>query len=75
MDRNRQPRNMPNREKAYPIVEDIISRRTDGRPASAEPFDDFASRLVELGYEPFQLWWRQTVAELKVLDAGTTPVS
>ena len=71
----RQPRAMPDRERAYPIVQDIIRRRTDGRPANAEPLDEFAAKLDGLGLGPFQLWWTQIVTEMKSLDPSTSPVS
>ena len=35
----------PNRARAYPIVKDVVARRTDGRPLCAEPFDAFADEL------------------------------
>ena len=63
------------REKLLPIVRDVVQRRDDGRPAAAEPFDAFAEQLSNLGFKPFQLWWRQTVAELQRLDPSVNPVS
>jgi hypothetical protein len=67
-------RNEP-RARAYPVVQDVISRRSDGRPAAAEPLDAFADALDKLGYTPFKLWWRQTVAELRHADPGLTPTT
>lgn len=61
--------------RAYPLVKDVIERRTDGRPQHAEPFDVFAEELDKLGYKPFQLWWKQTVGELRRGDPMTCPVS
>jgi hypothetical protein len=63
------------RKRAFPLVKDVIERRTDGRPASAEPLDAFADALDPLGYGPFRLWWRQTVAELRHLDPSISPVA
>jgi hypothetical protein len=63
------------RARAYPIVKDVIERRTDGRPKHAEPLDAFAEELDWLGYSPFRLWWKQTVAELRHTDPNAAPVS
>ncbi len=63
------------KERAYPIVADILARRHDGRPPAAEPFDAFANMLEGLGYEPFRLWWQQLVAELKYCDPQTQATS
>ncbi len=65
----------PARERAYPIVRDVIARRTDGRPKHTEPLDAFVDELDKLGYRPFRLWWAQTVAELRLTDPNTAPVS
>jgi hypothetical protein len=71
----RPPTPMTARAQAYPIVSDVIARRTDGRPRSAEALDAFAEQLGRLGYGPFRLWWTQTVAELRHLDASLSPVA
>jgi hypothetical protein len=63
------------RARAYPIVKDIIERRTDGRPKFVEPLDVFAEELDKLGYGKFRLWWAQTVAELRHGDVHSSPVS
>jgi hypothetical protein len=63
------------RVRAYPVVEDVIGRRTDGRPAAAEPFDAFNTALDRLGYGSFKLWWRQTVSELRRADPSLTPTT
>jgi hypothetical protein len=63
------------KRRAYPIVVDLIARRTDGRPAAVEPLDAFGEMLVRLGYRQFRLWWTQTVAELRQLDATLNPVA
>ncbi len=68
------PRNEA-RARAYPVVRDVIARRTDGRPSAAEPLDAFAGDLEKLGYDPFRLWWTQTVAELRQLDTSVSPVA
>jgi hypothetical protein len=65
----------PARARAYPIVKDIIERRTDGRPKAIEPLDAFAEELSKLGYGAFRLWWTQTVAELRHGNAHSSPVS
>lgn len=62
----------PHRKRAFPIVKDVIERRTDGRPRHAEPLDAFAEELDRLGYAPFRLWWTRTVAELRQ-DVTTSP--
>ena len=62
-------------ERAYPIVKDIIERRTDGRTALAEPLDAFTGSLSQLGYAPFRIWWMQTVAELRRSNAESSPLS
>jgi len=67
-------RHNESRAKVYPIVKDIIERRTDGRLAYAEPLDAFAEKLDMLGYKNFKLWWRQTVSQLRQSDTETTPV-
>jgi hypothetical protein len=71
----RQPIRRTARALAYPIVKDIIERRTDGRPKHTEPLDAFADQLDKLGYGPFRLWWKQIVAELRLSDVQSTPVS
>ncbi len=70
-----QGRRNESRERAYPIVKDVIARRTDGRPKSAEPFEAFAEALETLGYGPFRLWWAQMVAELRQASTQTSPVT
>jgi hypothetical protein len=65
----------PQRERAYPIVKDVIGRRTDGRAVHAEPLDAFVVELDRLGYRPFRLWWMQTVSELRRTDSNSAPVS
>jgi hypothetical protein len=65
----------PDRARAYPLVEDVIARRADGRPQHAEPLDAFADELERLGYRPFRLWWMQSVSELKLSSPSSTPVA
>ena len=65
------PHQKPLRERAYPIVKDVIGRRADGRPVHAEPLDAFTDKLDELGYRPFRLWWTHTVAELRRCCSGS----
>jgi hypothetical protein len=70
-----QSRRNESRERAYPVVEDVIARRNDGRPQSAEPFEAFAEALETLGYGRFRLWWSQMVAELRQASTQTSPVT
>jgi len=63
------------RSQLLPIVKDIISRRTDGRPRHTEPFDVFAERLTSLGYAGFRLWWVQIVSELRRSEVQSASVS
>jgi len=63
------------RARAYPIVKDVVARRTDGRPMSAEPLNAFAGVLEKLGYEPFRLWWTQLVAEYRQASRQTSSVT
>lgn len=62
-------------ETLYPIVKDVIERRTDGRTAQAEPLDAFASAIQTLGYGHMRLWWVQTVNELRSLAPNITPTA
>ncbi|MDR3489797.1 MAG: hypothetical protein P4M05_33525 [Bradyrhizobium sp.] len=71
----RQPHRKPHRARAFPIVQDLIARRTDGRPRFAEPLDAFADQLDRLQFGKFRLWWTQTVAELKRSDQQSSPLS
>jgi hypothetical protein len=59
----------------YAAVEDVIARRTDGRPANAEPLKAFPDALGALGYGHFRRWWVQLVAELRLTNTPTAPVS
>lgn len=63
------------RARAYPIVKDIIARRTDSRLPAAEPLDAFAHALDVLGYSPFRLWWTQMVSELRLSNTASAPTS
>jgi hypothetical protein len=65
----------PNRGRAYPLVKDVIERRSDGRPSQIEPLDAFAEELDKLGYASFRLWWKQTVTEMRLADPSASPVS
>lgn len=65
----------PERERAYPIVKDVIERRVDGRVKNIEPLDAFAHALDALGYGKFRLWWKQTVGELNRSDAASMSIS
>jgi hypothetical protein len=77
---SQQLRDMPrsrrdSRTTILPIVKDVISRRTDGRPRHAEPFDAFAEHLDQLEYKHFRLWWAQMVSELRRSDIQSSSVS
>jgi hypothetical protein len=63
------------RAQAYPVVQDVIARRSEGRPAFAEPLDAFAEQLDSLGYSHFRLWWTQAVRELRQLQPEGAPVA
>jgi hypothetical protein len=69
------PLRKPELERAYPLVKDVIERRTDGRSAQAEPLDAFADALSLLNYAPFRLWWTQVVAELRRSHSESSPLS
>lgn len=58
-----------------PHVRDVIERRTDGRPQSAEPFGAFAEQLEKLDYGQFRLWWTQAVTELDRTAPVSSPLS
>jgi hypothetical protein len=70
-----QIRHNESRARAYPLVSDVIERRSDGRSKSAEPFEAFAEALEGLGYGTFRLWWMQMVAELRQASTQTSPVT
>lgn len=61
--------------QALSIVQDIIARRSDGRPSAAEPLDAFESMLTDLGHDRFRAWWVQERNELKLADLSRQPVS
>jgi hypothetical protein len=69
------PIRKPHRARAYQLVQDVIQRRTDGRPKQAEPLDDFAVQLEKLSFGPFRLWWTHTVGELRRTDPTSSSVS
>jgi hypothetical protein len=65
----------PQKARAYPLVKDIIARRSDGRPQHPEPLDAFAEQLERLGHRQFRMWWTQTVSELRQSNPSSTPVA
>jgi hypothetical protein len=69
------PRERDNLAKVYPLVRDVVGRRSDGRPAAVEALDAFAEKLELLNYGKFRLWWRQTVDELRRQDTSINPVA
>lgn len=64
-----------NRARAYPIVKDVVARRSDSRPLHAEPFAAFSDRLDSLGYGHFRMWWTLTAAELQFSGSENRPLS
>ena len=65
----------PQMATAFPLVQDVIARRFDGRRVRPEPLDAFAGELVKLGYPQFRMWWTQTVAEMRKSDPSSQSVS
>jgi hypothetical protein len=65
----------PMRARAYPLVKDVVERRSDGRPRQTEPLDAFADTLTSLGYGNFRLWWKQTVSEMQWCDPASCPTT
>lgn len=60
---------------AMPLVQDVISRRSDGRPVAANPLDAFEAALADFGCERFRAWWVQKRHELRLLDTSLQPVA
>ncbi|MEQ8461739.1 MAG: hypothetical protein RLO52_34415 [Sandaracinaceae bacterium] len=56
-------------------IEDIISRRHDQRPSSAEPLVAFEAELPKLGHGDYRMWWSHTRRELSVLSEVQTPTA
>lgn len=69
------PRQRPMQDRVFPVVEDVIGRRTDGRARYAEPFDAFTESLAGLGYGMFRIWWVQIVGELRKTEASLCPTT
>jgi len=65
----------PLKVRVLPTVRDVVARRGDGRPKTAEPFDTFADQLQYLGYGQFRLWWNRVVAELRRTDPSASPLA
>lgn len=63
------------RARAFSIVKDVIERRADGRPSRAEALDEFPCALERLNYAAFRSWWVQMVAELRLSNPNSAPVS
>lgn len=57
------------------ITRDVVARRRDGRPRSAEPIEAFGRLLPSLGHAGYEVWWRQMAAELLRLNPAETPTS
>ncbi|HTQ02584.1 MAG TPA: hypothetical protein VMI54_01965 [Polyangiaceae bacterium] len=73
--RRERPFERPWLTKSYPIVQDVIARRSDGRPLNANPLDAFESLLGTLGHDRFRAWWVQTRAELRALSPVQQPAA
>ena len=65
----------PLRAMAHSIVVDLVARRTDGLPVSAEPLEAFAGRLDALGHAGFRMWWTQMVGEFRRSSPEGSPVA
>jgi hypothetical protein len=63
------------RKELYEAVKDIIERRTDGRPASAEPIHAFEQELAGLGHDRFRIWWSRTASELRLANPAQMPMT
>ena len=71
----RQRRSKPLHAAAYPIVVDLVARRSDGLPVSAEPLEAFAGRLSALGHAGFRIWWAQMAGEFRRSSPEVAPVT
>ena len=71
----RQRRPNPLRAMAHPIVADLVARRSDGLPVSAEPLEAFAGYLDALGHAGFRMWWTQMAGEFRRSSPEATPVT
>lgn len=65
----------PDFDRVRVRVRDVIARREDGRPASADPEDVFGELLVKLKPDWLRMWWSQTVREWKLLNPHTNPAA
>ena len=74
-DTTKSPVSAGKRVLATPHVEDVVARRADARPLSAEPLDAFVEALGLLGHSRFRAWWVQTVSELRKTDPSSTPIA
>jgi hypothetical protein len=61
--------------EVHRVVKDVVSHRNDGRVIHAEPLDALGAVLEKLGHGEFQVWWAQTVAELRRANAMAAPLS
>ena len=65
----------PEMARIHGIVEDIISRRGDGRPAASDAIKAFETCLAALGQDRFKTWWVQRRGELLQADPATQPTT
>ena len=71
----RQRRPKPLRAMAHPIVTDLVARRSNGLPVSAEPLEALAGHLDALGHAGFRMWWTQIASEFRRSSPEATPVT
>lgn len=65
----------PFRAKAFPIVQDIDARRTDGRRPRIEALDAFAGEIDRLGFKHLRLWWSQMAREMETAEPTASAAS
>lgn len=65
----------PSLRTTYEAVKNVIERRTDGRPTSAEPLRAFEAALDGLGHGRFRTWWARGTAELHVTNLSIAPLT
>lgn len=72
-ERQRKPK--PLLATAHPIVAELVARRSDGLPVSAEPLEVFVGRLSALGHAGFRMWWAQMAGEFRRSSPEAAPVT
>lgn len=61
--------------RAYPIVRDVLDRRSSARLPAAQPLDAFEQVLSNLGHERFRMWWIQKRLEIRLADPSLQPAT